>query len=250
MTTISSVTPSRLSPVAEGSLVILGSGFTGTAGGTIEGRPMTDYVVVSDNEVHATWPRRVDNGRFNFAQSDVDLQIGSASKTVTYTAPVNLRCVQNLETTLAGATTANGYYYNWSQPQVIRGKFDASTRATNGQWPIGVVWMEDESFIESESTGNLRVYDLPVGIGALLPLADNLEPTAQAAILMADLIRAAYLDISQGKNALSTDVVAKKYAVYPAESGMLLGVDARLVIRYQHIAQDSTQEVFWQNTQP
>lgn len=246
---ITSVTPSRLSPITEGPLVIIGSGFTGQTGGTIEGRAMTDFVVISDTEIRANWPRRIDNGRLNFAQSDVTLQIGAMSATVTYTAPVNLRCVQNLENTLAAATTANGYYFEWSQPQVIRGKFDISTRAANGQWPIGVVWMEDESFIDSESTGNLRVYDLPVGIGALVPLADNLEPNAHAALLTADLVRAAYLDISQGQNALSTDVIAKNYAVYPAESGMLLGVDIRLVIRYQHIAQDSTQEVFWQNTQ-
>lgn len=247
---ITGVSPSRLSPISEGMLTITGSGFTGLTGGTLDGRALVDFVVVSDTAITATWPRRKTDGRINFKQESVTLTIGMATASVTYVAPVNLRCVQHAEDTLAEASTATGYFFNWSQAQIIRGKFDASTRAVNGKWPIGVVWMEDESYIESESTANLRVYDLPVGIGALMPLDDNLEPNAQAALMIADLVRTGFYDISQGQNALSTDLAEKNYGVFPLESGSLLGVDVKLMIRYQHIAEDSTQEVYWQSTQP
>ena len=188
---------------------------------------------------------------FDFVTTPSSLTDGTntATSTVAYVAPVNLRCAQHHEDSLAAGTTADKYFFNWSQPQVIRGKFDVSTRAINGAYPIGVVWIEDEQYIESESTGNLRVYDMPFGMGALMPLRDGLEPTAQAALMVADLVRAAFMDISQGKNALSTDVNEKNCDVFPAESGSYIGANIRGMIRYQHVAQDSTQEVFWQNTQ-
>lgn len=246
---ISTVTPLRLSPIRGGSLVITGSGFTGKTGGTLDGRALQDFTVVSDTEVHATWPARVTNGRYDFSQDEVDLVIGADTFQVTYVAPVNLRIAQHIENTLAAAGTGSGYFFAWSQPQVVRGKFDVSTRAINGAWPIGVVWLEDETYLADESTANLRVYELPIGIGALMPLADNMEPTAQATLMLADLTRAAFLDISQGDNALSTDVTEKGYGIFPAESGQLIGAQIRLVCRYQHVAQDSTQETFWTNTQ-
>jgi hypothetical protein len=253
MTAITTVTPSRLSPIAQGTLTITGTGLTGYTGGTLEGRALTDFVVISDTQITATWPLRMTKGRYFFDQADVTLSLTDGTNTVTstvaYVAPVNLRCAQHLEDALAAGTTADKYFFNWSQPQVIRGKFDVSTRAINGAYPIGVVWIEDEQYIESESTGNLRVYDMPFGMGALMPLRDGLEPTAQAALMVADLVRAAFMDISQGKNALSTDVNEKNYDVFPTETGSYIGANIRGMIRYQHVAQDSTQEVFWQNTQ-
>lgn len=254
MTAITSIAPARISPISSGTLTINGTGFTGYTGGTVDGRPLTDFVVVSDSKITATWPIRITDGRVNFKQESVAVQITNgtttASGSVLYVAPVNLRIVQNLENTLAAATTANGYFFNWSQPQVIRGKFDISTRAVNGQWPVGVVWLEDEKYNEQESTANLRVFDVPFGIGALMPLRDNLEPTAQAALMIADLVRVAFLDISQGNNALCTDVDEKNYDVFPTETGSLIGAHIHGTCRYQHVAQDSTQEVFWTNTQP
>lgn len=254
MSAISSISPARLSPISTGTLTITGSGFTGYSAGTVDGRALTDFVVVSDTQITATWPTRKTNGKIDFHQGDVVVSLTDGTHTITgsatYVAPVNLRIVQNLEDTLAAATTAYGYFFNWSQAQVVRGKFDVSTRAVNGQWPVGVVWLEDEKYNETESTANLRVYDVPFGIGALMPLQDGMEPTAQAALMIADLVRTAYLDISQGDNALCTDVLEKNYDVFPTETGMLIGAHIHGSARYQHIAQDSTQEEFWTNTQP
>jgi len=254
MTAISSISPARISPVSTGTLTLLGSGFTGYNAGTVDGRALKNFTVVSDDEITATWPVRVTNGKTDFHQSSVVVQITDGSHTisgsVTYVTPVNLRIAQDMEDTLAAANTNNGYSFNWSQPQVVRGKFDISTRATNGQFPVGVVWIEDESYNERESVASLRVYDLPFGIGAIMPLRDGLEPTAWATLLVADLVRVAYKDVSHGNNALSTDVTDKQYSVTPQENGMLLAVNIRGVCRYQHIAQDSTQETEWINTQP
>lgn len=251
---ITSIFPARISPISTGTLTITGTGFTGYTGGTVDGRALTNFVVVSDAEITAAWPVRVTNGRVDFHQDDVAVQITNGTDTaagvVTYVSPVNLRIAQDLEDVLSAASTVTGYFFNWSAPQVVRGKFDISTRATNGQWPVGVVWLEDEKYNEAESTANLRVYDVPFGIGALFPLRDNMEPTAHATLLMADLVRAAYLHISHGNVALSTDVDEKNYDVFPWESGMLLGVHIHGICKYQHVAQDSTQEVFWTNTQP
>jgi hypothetical protein len=252
MTAITSISPARITPISTGTLTIIGTGFTGYTGGTVDGRALVDFVVASDTEITATWPVRVTSGKVDFSAGAVVVQItdgvNTASGTVTYATPVNLRIAQDLENTLAAANTNNGYQFNWSQPQVVRGKFDISTRATNGQFPVGVVWLEDEKYIESESTTNLRVYDLPFGIGALIPLRDNMEPTAHATLLMADLVRVAYLDIPRGNQALYTNVLEKNYDVFPWENGMLLGVHIHGVCRYQHIAQDSTQETDWINT--
>ena len=254
MTAITTITPARISPIASGTLVITGTGFTGYTSCTVDGRVAADFTVVSDTEIRAKWPRRMTNGKMLFKQEAVTVQISNGVTTVdgsvTYVAPVNLRIAQNLEDTLAAGSPDTGYFFKWSQPQVVRGKFDISTRAVNGEWPVGVVWIEDERYNEAESTANLRVYDLPFGIGAIMPLLDNMEPTAQAALMIADLTRAAYKDISQGNNALCTDVTEKNYDVFPTESGMLIGAHIRGLSKYQHIAQDSTQEVFWINTQP
>jgi len=254
MTAITTITPARISPIASGTLVITGTGFTGYTGCTVDGKAATGFVVVSDTEIRAKWPVRVTAGKYDFTQEAVAVQISNGvttvSGSVTYVAPVNLRIAQNLENTLAAGSPDTGYFFTWSQAQVVRGKFDISTRAVNGQWPVGVVWIEDERYNENESTTNLRVYDLPFGIGALAPLLDNMEPTAQAALMIADLTRVAYKDISQGNNALCTDVTEKNYDVFPTETGMLIGAHVRGMARYQHIAQDSTQEVFWINTQP
>lgn len=254
MTAITTITPARISPIASGTLVITGTGFTGYTGCTVDGKAATGFTVVSDTEIRAKWPQRVANGKYNFQQEAVAVQITNGATTVsgsvTYVAPVNLRIAQNLENTLAAASTDDGYFFNWSQAQVVRGKFDISTRAVNGEWPVGVVWLEDERYNEAESTSNLRVYDLPFGIGALMPLLDNMEPTAQATLMLADLVRTAYKDIAQGNNALCTDVTDKNYDVFPTETGMLIGAHIKGTAKYQHIAQDSTQEVFWYNTQP
>lgn len=256
MTAITAITPARISPIASGTLVVTGTGFTGYTGCTVDGVVAESFVVVSDTEIRAKWPQRVTSGKYNFRQEAVDVVISdgvtpvASAGAVTYVAPVNLRIAQNLEDTLAAATPDTGYFFAWSQEQVVRGKFDISTRAVNGEWPVGVVWIEDERYDENESTSNLRVYDLPFGIGALMPLLDNMEPTAQAALMIADLTRVAYKDISQGKNALCTDVTEKNYDVFPTETGMLIGAHIRGASKYQHIAQDSTQEVFWVNTQP
>lgn len=250
---IASISPARISPINVGTLTIRGSGFTGYTAGTVDGRDLTDFVVVSDAEITATWPVRVTDGKLDFHQETVTVTITNGavpmSGAVTYVVPVNLRAIQFLEDELAAGSTNGGYFFNWSQPQVVRGKFDISTRATNGEWPVGVVWLEDERYNEGESTANLRVYDAFFGIGALMPLRDNMEPTAQATLMIADLVRTAYMDVSQGNNALCTDVTEKNYDVFPTENGMLIGAHIRGTIRYQHIAQDSTQETFWTSTQ-
>lgn len=254
MTAITGITPARISPIASGTLVITGTGFTGYTGCTVGGAATESFVVVSDTEIRAKWPQRVIAGKYNFTQEAVAVQISNGATTVsgsvTYVAPVNLRIAQNLENTLAAGSPDTGYFFAWAQEQIVRGKFDISTRAVNGEWPVAVVWIEDERYNEAESTANLRVYDLPFGIGALAPLLDNMEPTAQAALMIADLTRAAYKDISQGNNALCTDVTEKNYDVFPTETGMLIGAHIRGLSKYQHIAQDSTQETFWINTQP
>lgn len=250
---IASISPARISPIASGTLTITGSGFTGYTSGTVDGRALTDFVVVSDTEITAKWPVRVTSGKIDFHQENVTVTIANGttpmSGAVTYVAPVNLRAVQHLEDTLAAGSSNAGYFFNWSQPQIVRGKFDVSTRAVNGQWPVGVVWLEDERYNDPESTANLRVYDAQFGIGALMPLRDNMEPTAQAALMIADLVRAAYKDVSLGNNALCADITEKNYDIFPTESGMLIGAHVRGMFRYQHVAQDSTQETFWQNTQ-
>lgn len=252
--TIASISPARITPMSTGTITIIGSGFTGYTSGTVDGHALTSFTVASDTEITATWPVRVTSGKIDFSQESVVVQItdgtNPATGSVTYVTPVNLRIAQDMENTLAAASTSNSYNFNWSQPQVVRGKFDISTRAANGQWPVGVIWLEDEKYVEVESTLRVRVYDVPFGIGALLPLRDNLEPTAHATMLMADLVRVAYLDISRGNIALYTDVLEKNYDVFPNENGMLLGVHIKGVCRYQHIAQDSTQETNWTNTQP
>jgi len=252
---ITSVTPSRISPVGQGTITITGTALGAVQTVLVGGLACTGVVVVNPTTVTAQWPLRVSNGVYDWGYDTVDLSISDGVTTVvaagaiTWMTPIVLRGLQAFEDVLGAGNTNNGYFYNWSPKQIVHNKLDISTIPTNGLFPQCCTWVEAERLQLDESTSATLVYAVPGGVGAIKPVKDVTNVIAEAAALIADLVRALYYDISLGGNVLDARVTAKHYNLLPLTSGSYLAVQLDIEYRYEHIWTDSTQDTVWYNTQ-
>ena len=252
---VTSISPSRISPVSCGVLTILGSSLSDVSSILVDGRAAT-IQTKADGVITAEWPKRVTNANFDYTGGAVDVVLtspdGTASASIEYLSTRDGKAVQSINNRLASASVQNGFFYDWSSADIVGFQVDPSTWQT-GTWKKVVSYIESADEIPGSECAGFRSYTYRGRLDAVLPLKSLRDGTQEASLILSDLVRAVMLDISNSTPGVprsgttdTTRVTRKDVMVVEGLSpGALLVAGIGYEFEIQHVENDPTQNTSW-----
>lgn len=248
MTAITSITPSRISPVCSGLLTIAGTDLDVVTSITIEGRA-AEIKSKTATEIIASWPKRVTNGKWNYSGGTAPVvlaaPLGPTTGTIEYLSTRDGRAVLEVNERLASATVQNGFFYNWSAAEITSFQVDPSTWQS-GQWKKVVSYVESLEEIQEDEVAGFRTYIARCRLDCAIPVKALNDATQEASLILSDLTRAVMLDISNGGFTDTTRVTSKEcFVIEGLAAGSLMVAGVGYEMKIQHVENDPTQNVSW-----
>jgi hypothetical protein len=251
LSTITSITPKRISPVTTGTLTISGTGLDTVTSVTVDGRA-APIVAQSATSITCTWPKRVTNGVWDWSGGSVVVALAGpspAAGVVSYMSTRDGRGVLSVNARLAAASVLNGYFYDWSAAQITGFQVDPATWMTGSRWPRVVSYITSMDPDPSSFVSGFRTFDVRCRLDAVVPMKSLADATQEGSLILSDLTRAVMLDVSCGGIADVVTVDAKELMVIEGlAAGSLLGAGIGYTMKIQHIENDPTQNVEWFST--
>lgn len=253
MTTVTDISPKRISPITSGTLTITGTSLDTVTGVTVDGRA-AKIDTQSATSITCEWPRRITDGVMDWSGGAVVVALegpSPANDTVSYMATRDGQAILSVNGHLAQASVLNGYFYNWSAAQITGLQVDPSTWQTGSRWPRVVSYVTSMDADSSADCAGFRTFYVNCRLDAVVPLANLKDATQEGFLILSDLVRAIMIDPSAGGIADQVRIESKELLkIDGLAAGSLLGAGVSYVLRVQHIENDPTQNVQWYAREP
>lgn len=253
MTTITDISPKRISPITSGALTITGTGLDTVTGVTVDGRA-AEITAQTATSITCNWPRRITDGVMDWSGGAVVVALAGpspASGSVSYMATRDGQAVLAVNGHLAAASVLNGYFYNWSTAQITGLQVDPSTWQTGSKWPRVVSYVTSMDADMAADCAGFRTFRVACRLDAVVPMANLKDATQEGLLILADLVRAIMIDPSAGGIADQVRVESKELLkIDGLAPGSLLGAGVSYILTIQHIENDATQNTQWFAREP